>query len=102
MRQNAEIREKCKIYATNLLGLVSILNVSFVSLFMSTFSGYLNETAEVITQNQFCLEFSLDNNLVSDNKIDENFVSFIHNVLQRYLLNMATTLSEVSYNIVNW
>lgn len=37
----------------------------------------------------------MNDNLVSDAKMDENFVGFVHDILQQYILNMATALSEV-------
>lgn len=59
--------------------------------------GHLNENTEILTQKQFCLEHSLDNNFICDNRIHEEFVLFVQHVLQKHLLHMASILSEVIF-----
>ncbi|KAL3289629.1 hypothetical protein HHI36_023039 [Cryptolaemus montrouzieri] len=62
--------------------------------------GYLNEsgklkTDEVIRKPSFCLECSLDNTLMCDTKINEDFILFVREVFKSSLLKMAALLSEV-------
>lgn len=42
----------------------------------------------------------MDNHLISDEKLKEELICFVHNVLQKYVLNMATTLSEVNKSYI--
>lgn len=61
------------------------------------FLGYLNESS-ILPQSKFRLKCAMDNLLIGDRKLSEEFISFVHSVLQKYLLRMSTTLSEVRYS----
>lgn len=62
---------------------------------MFIFKGYLNESICVSTSNRYYSKYPMENHLIGDEKLKEEFVCFVHNVLQEYLLSMSSILSEV-------
>ncbi|XP_019765110.1 dual serine/threonine and tyrosine protein kinase isoform X2 [Dendroctonus ponderosae] len=53
------------------------------------------QTDELLRKKPFCLECSLDNALMSDKTINEDFILFIREILRSSKLKMALSLSEL-------
>jgi hypothetical protein len=65
------------------------------------FTGYLNDTEniktdELMKKKSYCLDCALDNTLICDTRMNNQFIVFIHEVLKSSILKMAALLSEVS------
>ncbi|XP_019866384.1 dual serine/threonine and tyrosine protein kinase-like isoform X2 [Aethina tumida] len=61
--------------------------------------GYINvenaKTDNIMKRKSYCLDCNLDNTLMCDTKIDEEFVLFIREVLKSSVLKMAALLSDI-------
>lgn len=57
------------------------------------------KTDDIMKRKSYCLDCNLDNTLMCDTKIDEEFVLFIREVLKSSVLKMAALLSDVIYQI---
>lgn len=58
----------------------------------------MEKTDQLLRKKSFCLECSVDNVLISDKTINEEFILFIKDILRSSILQMAKTLSEVKFN----
>jgi receptor-interacting serine/threonine-protein kinase 5 len=62
--------------------------------------GYLNDTEniktdELMKKKSYCLDCALDNTLICDTRMNNQFIVFIHEVLKSSILKMAALLSEI-------